>query len=414
MNNINSGHFQSRVDKWARHPRRIKFKSEIYRILHRLLKHVDKDLSKFYEVKHLRGKGKIKALKLRAVFGDIYHGCAFNYPQLSIAYSGEAFKTAEQWLKMIGSMESNETWIPKSVEKQHRFLTEGICAGFGIDIAHRYLHHESLTDIFSSAEKGGRLESFASHITYAILHETTPTPSSFQGFLLKLSQYKQFDQSNSLLDFSMEDLKNTMRGLQSLSLEERLTQIIERIATSKEQKDLPLLTFLKQITIIQIEMGKGKRITSSTSLSIDGKKLEGNPELNNLLLALLNRENKDFEKAIGIVARYRGMSLSHQIDQMGISELQKDDQSYLMHLDRLSDGCYMIHFDTGGGSHVITLIREGNTDTIIDPNLMILRSTNPNQTKRLISKLVKFYPAPSSAASGAINHRIEILKCEKL
>lgn len=405
MDRIASNQFTSRVHKWERHRRRLKVKTKLYKTLHLLMKKFNEDYAKLYEVKYLRSSGKIAALQLRELLGDVYLGCAFNHPTLSVAHSGEALKTAEQWLKMIGTLNPEKSWIPHSIKRESRYLTEGICAGMSIDLAYRYLNLEPLSDILQSLEKGGRLEACAKHILLANLYEATPTTNPFAGFLTKLAQYQSFASENPFVNFPVDDLKTALGNLRHLTDPEKKAHIEQWTQETSDPERLNMLTFLNQLVRIQkaIEMG----------MNVETLKSHSNPELTTLILSLINPGLNPFELTIDLVANHQGLHLSYQVDKMGFSSLQKDDTAFLKNVHQLGDGCYLFHFQVDGGAHVFTLIREGSKDTIVDPNLMMLSSNDPKKTRELMQKVINAFPAPPSEDPNAVHHRIQVYKYEK-
>lgn len=418
MHNINNTQFHSRVDKWARHPRRIKVKSEVYKILHRIFRHTNNELSNYFKVKHLINTNKSDIIQFKKEFKEEYIGAAFNLPEPSILLSRKVENLALKWFHSISEKLHKRTQFNSPHSIPIKLHIEALCAGISLDVAKRCLiDKEPLTSIISSLESGGSLEALAAHSVYRFLHQISIDPPSKNLSILleELAELQKFPEVPEAFRFDIELLRTVLSNLKNLDLQDPLLKIKTRLAVESDPEKQKVLIFTAHLIQIDQALRSGKNVNRSEGqYQIEGKSLEGDFAINQFILSLFYINRFRSETTLRLTSEQMGIHFVHLRDKLGSSLFLKTDQEYLQNLDRLEDGCYMIQFNLSGAGHILTLIRENGKDTIIDPNYGSFQSTQSARTKSQLAYLIQRYPLPCSSDSEFANHRIEILKYEKI
>jgi hypothetical protein len=279
MNNINSGHFQSRVDKWARHPRRIKVKSEIYRILHRFFQQTNNKISNYFETKHLINSYKINALRLKDEFKDEYIGAAFNLPEPSILLSRKVENLSLKWFHSILEKIHKSPLINTPCSIPIKLQIEALCAGISLDVAKRRLiDSEPLTSIISSLESGGSSEALAAQSVYCFLNRISmDLPSKSLSLLLEeVAEFQKFPEVPEAFRFDIELLKKVLTNLKNMNQQDKLLKIGALLTVESDSERKKVLIFAAHLIQIDQELRLGKNVTRHEGLyQIGGKSIKG-------------------------------------------------------------------------------------------------------------------------------------------
>lgn len=417
MNKIYRDSFHSRVDIWARHPRRIKVKIHAYKTLHQIFKHINEELSNYFKTKHLINKSKGETLGLKGRFREDYVGAAFNLPNPSILLSRKVENLAFGWFDKISKKLNINTRLHNPYSIPLKLQTEGLCAGISLDVAKRHLiDTEPLTAIISSLELGASLEALATQSVYIYLNRLSlcRMNKTLRNLLDEIAEFQKFPEVPEAFRFNIELLKTVLSNLANIDEHDKLLKIRDRINLESDPEKQKVLIFAAHLIQIEQELRLGKSVNRKEGhYELEDGDLHGIFAINQFLLSLLHENSFVSELTLRLLSEERGVHFVHLRDKLGSALLLKTDREYLQNLDRLEDGCYMIQFHFSGGCHILTLIRENGKDTIIDPNFGSIQSQNSARTKWHLEHLIELYPLSCSSDSEFANHSIEILKYEK-
>lgn len=137
------------------------------------------------------------------------------------------------------------------------------------------------------------------------------------------------------------------------------------------------------------------------------------------ILKSLYRDMKE-DLVYGAVAELRELKLQNLGSVIGSSSLFASDNTFLKGFMNLwdhpdaGDGVYAIDVETGASAHAITLVIEGQSGYILDPNGIQLDFDTPEQAQHLMRKLLSVYEPPSDKMQldekDVVDHRIAIRK----
>lgn len=449
---VNPQFKDSRLEtNWTRKKDALERKHVYGSFLEILLSCLPGSLGRKYSALRTRRWAKIRSVEKKRFFGVWQVAGAINAAQHQVLRSKEDLKNAKALLKQIkNNPATDELYKMKVHDQMQSRMYQGICLGISIDVAKQLLVDKKTPEtIIKSLERGGTADAAANQAVYMAIDAVKKDSIGHLFHLLKQlgkkpgipSSYRaDFDKVQTLLD-AMNDPKHLFEGafhgiktnLKNPLNPSQLPKFLQEVV--KQRPDLEL-EYRWAFTLYQVQRAYKnlapppkssqnafkqilnrafqvlKRILANDHIEYDDKAATLNgkpicdPGIGNFLLSLIPKAILHDAK-VELLAAARGLKLTPCLETMGMHRFYRSDHDYLLGIQSLSSGAYLLTTETGTSRHAITYIKnQDGSGYIIDPNGVQIAFDSPQVSVGLMLDVLSFY----GRKEGCITHGLELFR----
>lgn len=392
-----------------------------------------------YKAERGRRISKLQSVKNRRFFKGYQVAGAINIAQHHVLKSKEDLQQAKVLFKQIkNDPVANKNYNLRVRKNLQSRSIEGICFGISVDVAKQILiDKRTPEEVMISIERGATAEACANQEVYLALAATRKDSiGDLFALLDQLSKVKgmppPYDANFKEVRRLLDELHDSEHTLNDVRTNPEIFILSHKIAVAKRphlKKELDWAFTLYQIQSLDKNLRsipKKTRIALKTLLKnafmslirildkpifeieTKNKMLFCNPRIANFLLSTIPRTIY-YHGSNTLIAASRGLKFTPCIQEMALQRFFKTDHDYLLRVQYLKPGVYMLGTDVGKGRHAITLIiNKDKSGYIIDPNGVQIAFDEIEQSVGLLLDVLSFY----KKKPGHTTRRLELFRYE--